>query len=376
MYYSKKLNKGACKMEQKIINFSKCRSLLTIILLIAGSFASNLGYSKSDPDSSKISEALKLINMPDPKFTASLSVIPDSAYLADLGFEQVYENEDRTFPLRDGGHIFAKKYPYNSKRTTILLHGIVSSSYTYNKMSGLLRNAAKAEVYATDLRGHGLSSGKPGDVDYIDQYSDDLADVILNIKKEKPENNIILAGHSMGGGICLRYAMRRNFPEVDAYLLFAPTLGHNAPTLRDESDEAGNSGEAFMKIHLTRIIGLWMLNSIGNHAYDSLNVLFFNLPDDAPLKKYSYRSNLSMAPADYKKGLRSVKKPLLVIVGSDDEAYIASEYEPVIKGYSDGEVAIIDGATHNGIRHDKEAMDLVKKWIGSLNLDRKRLTNE
>lgn len=356
-----------------IINFFKFRTLYIIILIIAFSFSSTLGYAESDSSNVDIDEALKLINMPEPEFKGPISVTPDSTYLSELGLEQVYKNEDRWFPLRDGGYIFAKRYPHDSNRTIILLHGITGNNFLFNRMSGLLRNATKAEVYALDLRGHGKSSGRPGDVDYVDQYSDDLADVIQTIIKEKPGNSIILAGHSMGGGISLRYSMKKDYPEVDAYLLFAPTLGLNAPTARTEPSGTGNSGEEFMKIHIARIIGLTMLNSVGNHEHDSLNVLFFNLPDSASVNKYSYRSYLSMAPADYKEGLRSVKKPLLVIVGSNDEAYIASKYKPAIKMYSDGDVGIIEGATHNGIRHSKEAMDIVSNWFENLDLDRKNL---
>lgn len=76
-----------------------------------------------------------------------------------------------------------------------------------------------------------------------------------------------------------------------------------------------------------------------------------------------------MAPEDYKDGLRAVDKPLLVIVGSEDEAFVASEYKPAITGYSAGEVVIIDGSTHNGIRHSSRAMETVKNWLKSNNLN-------
>jgi alpha-beta hydrolase superfamily lysophospholipase len=114
-------------------------------------------------------------------------------------------------------------------------------------MSGLLRKAADAEVISLDLRGHGQSSGRPGDVDYVGQYTDDLADVIKKVKHERPDDKIILAGHSMGGGIILRYVQRQELPRADAYLLFAPSLGHNAPTLRTSGQENSNADEPFLK---------------------------------------------------------------------------------------------------------------------------------
>ena len=158
---------------------------------------------------------------------------------------------------------------------------------------------------------------------------------------------------------------------MDGYLLFAPLLGKNTPTFpkpQDEGTNSKNASEPFMKIDFPRIIGLKIFNSIGVHKYDYLPILFFNLPDSLPLNKYSYRSNESMAPDDYKKGLNSVNKPLLVIVGSNDEAFVASAFKPAVSNNSNGEVIIINGATHNNIIYNKKAMILIKEWLEKFNL--------
>ena len=83
-------------------------------------------------------------------------------------------------------------------------------------------------------------------MDYIGQYEDDLADVVTQVKFQKPNEKIIIAGHSMGGGISLRYAMRNDFPEVDGYLLVAPTIGHNNPTMRTAPLNADETAEPFL----------------------------------------------------------------------------------------------------------------------------------
>jgi alpha-beta hydrolase superfamily lysophospholipase len=270
--------------------------------------------------------------------------------------------------MRDGKQLFAKKFSFQSNTTIVLLHGVLSSSYTMNRTAGLLRDAVGAEVIAIDFRGHGQSEGTGGDVNYIGQYADDLSDVILSIKKNKPDGKIVIAAHSMGGGIALRYAMKKDVQKIDGYLLFAPLLGHNAPTLPKPTASTNTATEPFMKIHIQRIIGLTMYNSIGIHKYDSLPVLFFNLPKEMGFNKYTYRANASMAPDAYKGGLKAVKKPLLVIVGSKDEAFVASEFEPTVTKNSEGNVIIIDGATHDGILQNKKAMDEVKKWFLKLKL--------
>jgi alpha-beta hydrolase superfamily lysophospholipase len=235
-----------------------------------------------------------------------------------------------------------------------------------NKTAGLVQEATRNEVIALDFRGHGQSEGTPGDVEYINQYVDDLKDVVSTIRKGKPHQSILLARHSMGGGIILRYAMEKNAPEVDGYLLFAPHLGANTPTLKEEVLVAGE--EPFVKLHINRIIGLKMMNAIGETKYNDLPVMFFNLPETMPINRYSYRANESMYPSDYKEGLNAIEKPMLVIVGSNDEAFDASEYSSAITENSNGEVHIIENETHNGIRHNEKSMELISEWVHHHNL--------
>ena len=309
-----------------------------------------------------VEQAIFLINSPDPEFEVYVSDEPESSEVADLGFEQPYKNVAVTFEMRDGKHLSGYKYSSQSTHTIILLHGSLSTAYLYNKTAGLLREATGAEVIALDCRGHGASYGKKGDLSYIDQYTDDLSDLIALVKREKPDGKVILSGHSMGGGIALRYAMRRDVPNVDGYLMFAPLLGKNSPTIPKPIPHDGQKHE-FIKAHIPRIIGLKVLNLLQNHEYDSLPVLYFNLPEEFPFRHYSYRANESMSPDDYKEGLLSVRQPLLVLVGSEDEAFVASAFEPAITKYSEGKVVVLEGLSHSGIRHSKKAMKIISDWF-------------
>lgn len=335
--------------------------LLAILFLISNSL---IGQNETTQFEKTQEEIVKLINLPNPTFNPDAIQKPmDEAAIADLGFEQVYSNIPQKFLMRDGKQLFSYKYENESNTTIILLHGVLSSAFLMNKTSGLLREATNSEVIALDFRGHGQSEGTPGDIDYINQYVDDLADVVADVKNKKPRQKIILAGHSMGGGIILRFAMKNEIPLVDGYLLFAPHLGVNAPTNREE--ELGTNEEPFMKIHINRIIGLKMLNAIGNTEYNNLPVLFFNLPTTMPITKYSYRANESMSPLDYKKGLNAINKPLLVVIGSNDEAFDANKFTSAVTENSNGKVYIIENETHNGIRHNKKAMEVIAGWVNN-----------
>jgi len=324
-------------------------------------------YFKGNKDSLVV-EATKLIFMPEPTFKPeSQNVEIDPKVFAEMGFEQVYKTENYTFTTRDNTKIFAYRLPSSSQNTIILIHGVGSSAYLYNKTAGLLQKVTQAEVYAIDLRGHGQSEGNIGDVNYINQYADDLADIVKIIRKEKPNGKVIIAGHSMGGGISLRYAMNQKKEKIEGFILFAPLIGHNSPALAQETQaEKDTISEPFMKIHISRIIGLKMLNEIGNHEHDSLPVLFFNLPETIPLRKYTYRANLSMAPDNYIDGLKSVNIPMLVLIGSEDEAFNADALQKAILENSEGETKIIQGVTHNGIRHSEQSFEFIKLWYSEL----------
>jgi pimeloyl-ACP methyl ester carboxylesterase len=266
--------------------------------------------------------------------------------------------------MRDGIQVHGQKYDHSSNKTILLLHGTLASSYTYNKMSGLLREALQAKVVAIDLRGHGQSGGVSGDISTLNQYAEDLEDLITAIKTKKPDQTIILAGHSMGGGIVLRHAETFPKTQVDGYVLFAPNLGNNAPTTNQNLNLKSN----FIKMHFSRGLGLRLLNEFGIHKYDSLHVVFYNLPEQMPIRSYSYRSMQASFPEDYREAFQSIEEPLLVLTGSEDEAFIAKEYTTVIQSYSKGKSYIIEGESHNGIRHNKEAMIKVRNWAIDNNL--------
>lgn len=320
----------------------------------------------NDNKDSMLNEAIMLIGMPDPVFKPCNTPAASKMKMKEMGYDQPNKSENYSFNARDGKKLVACKFAGRSEHTIILLHGVKSSAFMYNQTGGLLRDATKADVFVLDLRGHGKSEGTDGDVDYINQYADDVADVVKAIRKNKPQGKIILAGHSMGGGIALRYAMDKQNTPVDGYLLFAPLIGHDSPALRQNSTVSADSACPFMQIHIARIIGLTMLNELGNHANDSLPVLFFNLPENAPSRKYSYRANKSSAPDSYREGIRSVKVPMLVLIGSNDEAFDPAATQKAFSENSNGKFYIVDSANHNSIRHNTASYQYIRDWFSEI----------
>lgn len=275
------------------------------------------------------------------------------------------------YQARDGEQLDYRFYE-SSKPTDkilVLVHGSGWHGQQFGNMATFLAKQGVSHVVTPDLRGHGASPARRGDVDYIGQLEDDLADLIGVLNKTYPHTSIILGGHSSGGGLVLRYAGSKYGKDINAYLLMAPFLKYNAPTTRE------NSG-GWARPLTRRIIGLTMLNAFGVRQLNHLPVIQFNMPGqirNGPLGhtatlNYSYRLNTSYAPrSDFEADLAAMTQPFFLIAGSEDEAFYADKYEPVIsKQTKSGLYEIIPGQSHLGIVQDEASHYLIADWIDQL----------
>jgi alpha-beta hydrolase superfamily lysophospholipase len=307
--------------------------------------------------------AVILIFLPAPTFSQAAPVLP-APWPANA---ECHAGADtRCFEMLDGAILSARWIDAGSHTTVIFLHGVLGFSGEYETTAQMLMETTGANVLAVDLRGHGYSAGKPGDIDYIGQYEDDVVDIVKAIRREDSQAKIVLAGHSMGGGIVMRYAVRSDMLPVDAYLLFAPHLGSNSPTSQPKPTEgAAAEAEPFLKVHLPRILGLTMLNMTHIDAFNNLDTLYFNLPDNFPVRSYSFRAAAGMTPDDYKSALMADERPMLVVVGQNDEAFRVDQYPEVISLHANSTMVIIDGESHDGVTRSPLAFEAIKKWMDS-----------
>jgi len=313
-----------------------------------------------------------LIKTPEPTFsaTAVFSVsAAESDGIAEM-LRQDYTYRARHFTARDGKQLYARHFPSDSDMTVLLLHGLGGSSYLFNTTCGMIREASGAEVLALDYRGHGESSGDRGDVDYTGQYEDDVADVVAAIRTERPGGKLVLAGHSMGGGIALRYALKKGASDVDAYLMFAPHLGFDSPTaFAVEPKTNASTGEPPFKLHIPRLVGLFMLDIFGISAYHDSEVIYYNHPTgspQSPISRYTYRAFANAAPTRHTVALAAVDRPMLVLVGSNDEAFAAEQFKPVVEPHSRGKVLLFQESGHEDIMYDERSIRAASEWIGKL----------
>ena len=109
----------------------------------------------------------------------------------------------------------------------LLVHGLAEHSGRYERTGRLLAEAG-IDVTAFDLRGHGGSGGRRGDVEHWTDYLDDIAVRLAAVRAEADGRPVVLFAHSYGGLICTDYVLSGR-PAPDLFVLSAPALDDGLP---------------------------------------------------------------------------------------------------------------------------------------------------
>jgi alpha-beta hydrolase superfamily lysophospholipase len=291
-----------------------------------------------------------------------------------LNFESIVGQEDddqkddpepSRYVARDGTELGVRHYPGRDPDAPLIVvvHGSGWHGGGYTALGRGLSESLGATVLVPDLRGHGVAPVRRGDVDYVGQLEDDLADLITAYRQ--PEQPVYMVGHSSGGGLTIRFAGGAHGGLIDKAVLIAPYLHYAAPTAR--SDAGGWS-----RVLVRRLIGQSMLNAIGITALDRLHMIQFNFPDSvlqgdeghSATQSYSYRLNTSFAPRnDYLADVAALPE-FLLIAGRTDEAFHAEAYEPTMRpANANGQFVLVDGADHLGVLHNAEALSVIASFL-------------
>jgi non-heme chloroperoxidase len=235
--------------------------------------------------------------------------------------------EKSKFIARDGAVLFYRHYPGATPNTIILIHGSSGTSASMHVLARTLQDRG-ANVYALSMRGHD-NSGRSGDIDYVGQLEDDLADFIAKLSAKQPGERRSLLGFSSGASFVLRFAGTNYAKGLDHFILVAPILPRNAPTNRPYTKVGWTSAA------VPRIVLLSILSGFGSHQFEGLPVLAFAVPPK--LRKtqttfYSFRMWKNFGTgADYARSLGSAPGKVSLVVGEKDEFVIPAEFDPLLK---------------------------------------------
>jgi alpha-beta hydrolase superfamily lysophospholipase len=272
------------------------------------------------------------------------------------------------FQARDGTALGFRHYPASgpkAERAAIVIHGSSGSSGTTIHALSAALAARGVETFAIDIRGHG-ASGTRGDIGYVGQLEDDLADFVTVVRKTTPSAPLTLIGHSSGGGFALRVAGSPIQNLFARTVLLAPYLGYNAPTNQP------NSG-GWASADIPRIVALMLLQRIGIDCCDALPVVAFAVPPNSaktlvPAYTERLRSNFGVH-RDFRTDLAAATKPLTIISGAADELMLADKYAEAVRGVTPPvNVKLIDGVNHMGIVSSPAAISIIADDVATTGL--------
>jgi len=215
-------------------------------------------------------------------------------------------------------------------------------------------------VIAHDRRGHGQSD-QPWNGNSMDQYADDLAELIEKLDL----NNLVMIGHSTGGGEVARYIGRHGSKRVAKVVL----VGAVPPLmLKTAANPEGTSLEVFDGIRdgtatnrsqffkdLT--MPFYGFNRPGAKVNDGLRESFWLMGMQGGIKG-EYDCIHEFSEVDYTADLKKIDKPTLVIHGDDDQIVpIAASGEKTAKIVKGAQLKVYKGGSHGLAQVDPDTFN-------------------
>ncbi|HEY4269378.1 MAG TPA: alpha/beta hydrolase [Galbitalea sp.] len=250
----------------------------------------------------------------------------------------------------------------------ILSHGWPLSSDAWQVELKVFADAGYRAI-AHDRRGHGRSSKTYFGND-MDTYASDLAELVENLDL----HDIILVGHSTGGGEVVRYAAKYGNGRVAKIV----TAGAVPPImLKSDSNPEGTPIEAFDGIRagvLADASQFWLdlaesffgANREGSKVSQGAKYDFWRQGQLVNLAA-AYDCIKAFSETDFTEDLKALDVPIFIAQGSDDQIVpIADAAEKSIKLVKDGTLKVYPGAPH-GIYGDyqkaldQDILDFIKK---------------
>jgi len=221
----------------------------------------------------------------------------------------------------DGTDIYYQDWGNKDGKTVVLSHGWPLSSDNWENQMFFLANKGY-RVIAHDRRGYGLS-GKTWHGNDLDTFADDLRQLMEKLDLK----DVMMAGHSTGGGEVARYLGKFGTSRVSkAVLVSAMTPfmlktetnpGGMSPDIFDGYRAAIKKDRAqfFLDVPSTAFFGF---NREGAKVSQGLIRAWFQAGMTASMKA-SYDCVSVWTDSDLREDLKKIDIPVLVLHGDDDQ---------------------------------------------------------
>lgn len=251
-----------------------------------------------------------------------------------------------TITTKDGTKIFYKDW--GSGQPILFSHGWPLTADAWDGQM-LFFGQQGYRVIAHDRRSHGRSD-QTWNGNNMDQYADDLAELIEKLDLQ----NIVMIGHSTGGGEVAHYIGRHGTDRVAKVVL----VGAVPPLmLKTEANPEGTPIEVFDGIRK---------NTAGDRSqfFKDLTMPFYGFNRDGAQVNEGLRESFwlqgmmggikgeydcirEFSEVDYTAGLKRIDKPTLVIHGDDDQIVpIKASAEKTAKIVQGAQLKVYPGSSH------------------------------
>lgn len=251
-----------------------------------------------------------------------------------------------TIITRDNTSIYFKDW--GSGQPVVFSHGWPLNADAWDDQLMLAASQGYRGI-AHDRRGHGHSS-QPWDGNDMDTYADDLAELLEKLDL----HNVVLVGHSTGGGEVTRYIGRHGTSRVARVVLVSavPPL-----MLRTESNPGGLPIKAFDEIR-KGVLGdrsqyykdlsapFYGANRPGAKVSQGLRDAFWLWSMQVGLKA-TFDCIKAFSETDMTEDLKKIDVPTLIIHGDDDQIVpIGASAKISARLVKNADLKIYPGAAH------------------------------
>ena len=251
-----------------------------------------------------------------------------------------------TFTTTDGTELFYKDW--GTGQPIVFSHGWPLTADAWDAQM-LFFGMNGYRVIAHDRRGHGRSA-QPWDGNNMDQYADDLAQLIDSLDLR----DMIMIGHSTGGGEVAHYIGRHGSARVAKVVLVGavpplmlqtPTNPEGTPMAVFDGIRAGtalNRSQFFQDL----TVPFYGFNREGAAVNKGLTDSFWLQGMTGGIKGH-YDCIKEFSEVDYTEDLKKIDRPTMIIHGSDDQIVpIAASAEKAAKIVKGAVLNIFEGGSH------------------------------
>lgn len=241
----------------------------------------------------------------------------------------------------------------NSSKAILLIHGFCEHSGRYDEFINKLKGIGYS-VFSMDLRGHGRTISKKGDLESINKVISDVEVVVNYIEEHYSFTKFGIFGHSTGGLVTCLYTSLNN-DKVDFVVLSSPAV-YCPKKLK---------GIRYLPYKLLSFIYLKKKHS------ESQEMLNYSKNDLYSLKKFSLRS----IGVIFVEGVRKLNKvlniecPTLLLCGKKD--VLLDEPDKFIefsnKLASDKKFIMYEDAKHRIVHNEgsEERINDIIEWLNA-----------